>query len=155
MMDAAMRNVAVLGATGSIGSSALDVIARHPQRLRASVLAAGCNVAALVELCRRHRPDHAVVADETCFDALRDGLHAAGLATQAHAGKDAIETLAADAACDTVVAAIVGAAGLDSALAAARATASTLRSSRACKCGNRESGIGNRKRNAMECGGSC
>jgi 1-deoxy-D-xylulose-5-phosphate reductoisomerase len=121
MMDAAMRNVAVLGATGSIGSSALDVIARHPQRLRASVLAAGCNVAALVELCRRHRPDHAVVADETCFDALRDGLHAAGLATQAHAGKDAIETLAADAACDTVVAAIVGAAGLDSALAAARA----------------------------------
>jgi 1-deoxy-D-xylulose-5-phosphate reductoisomerase len=116
-----MRNVAVLGATGSIGSSALDVIARHPQRLRASVLAAGCNVAALVELCRRHRPDQAVVADETCFDALRDGLHAAGLATQAHAGKDAIETLAADAACDTVVAAIVGAAGLDSALAAARA----------------------------------
>ena len=116
-----MRNVAVLGATGSIGASALDVIARHPQRLRASVLAAGCNVAALVELCRGHRPDHAVVADETGFDALRDGLHAAGLATQAHAGKDAIETLAAGAACDTVVAAIVGAAGLDSALAAARA----------------------------------
>jgi 1-deoxy-D-xylulose-5-phosphate reductoisomerase len=116
-----MRNVAVLGATGSIGSSALDVIARHPQRLRASVLVAGCNVAALVELCRRHRPDHAVVADETCFDALRDGLRAAGLATQAHAGKDAIETFAANEACDTVVAAIVGAAGLDSALSAARA----------------------------------
>jgi 1-deoxy-D-xylulose-5-phosphate reductoisomerase len=121
MVDAAMRNVAVLGATGSIGSSALDVIARHPQRLRASVLAAGCNVAALVELCRTHRPDHAVVADGTCFDALRDGLHAAGLATQAHAGKNAIETLAASEACDTVVAAIVGAAGLDSALTAARA----------------------------------
>ena len=57
-----IRNVAVLGATGSIGTSALDVIARHPARLRASVLAAGRNVEALIELCRRHRPRHAVIA---------------------------------------------------------------------------------------------
>ena len=49
----------MLGATGSIGSSALDVIARHPQRLRASVLAAGHKVDALISLCVRHRPDHA------------------------------------------------------------------------------------------------
>src|SRR5688572_8520201 len=116
-----MRRVAVLGATGSIGTSALDVIARHPQRLRACVLAAGSNAAALVELCRHHRPEHAVVAEESAFPALRDGLREAGLTTQAHCGDDALQQLVAGDACDTVVAAIVGAAGLPSTLAAARA----------------------------------
>lgn len=113
--------VAVLGATGSIGASALDVIAQHPDRFRASVLAAGSKVEALVELCRRHRPDHAVIADASAHAALRDSLRAAGLSTQAHAGMDALDTLAASDACDSVVAAIVGAAGLSSTLAAARA----------------------------------
>ncbi len=113
--------VAVLGATGSIGASALDVIARHPGQWRASVLAAGSRVPELVELCRRHRPDHAVIADEAGLAALRDGLRAAGLPTEAHAGMDAISTLAGSDACEVVVAAIVGAAGLDSTLAAARA----------------------------------
>jgi 1-deoxy-D-xylulose-5-phosphate reductoisomerase len=116
-----MRNVAVLGATGSIGTSALDVIARHPGALRASVLAAGNRVDALIELCRAHRPLHAVIADENAFAALRDGLRDAGLDTRAHAGAKALAELAAGDACDTVVAAIVGAAGLDSTLAAARA----------------------------------
>ena len=116
-----MRNVAVLGATGSIGTSALDVIARHPDALRASVLAAGSRVDALVELCRAHRPAHAVIADEGAYAALRDGLRSAGLDTRAHAGVQALAELAAGEACDTVVAAIVGAAGLDSTLAAARA----------------------------------
>ena len=116
-----MQQVAVLGATGSIGTSALDVIARHPRRLRASVLAAGSNVDALVALCRTHRPDHAVIADVACYETLRDALRAAGLATQAHAGDDALEALAGSDACHTVVAAIVGAAGLRSTLAAARA----------------------------------
>ena len=115
------RRVAVLGATGSIGASALDVIARHPERFRATVLAAGSRVEALVALCRLHRPEHAAVADPAAFEALRDGLRAAGLDTQAHAGHDAITALAADGSSDTVVAAIVGAAGLDSTLAAARA----------------------------------
>nr|WP_219339808.1 1-deoxy-D-xylulose-5-phosphate reductoisomerase [Luteimonas salinisoli] len=110
-----------MGATGSIGGSALDVIARHPQRLRASVLAAGSNVDALLALCRTHRPDHAVVADESRFAALRDGLRAAGLPVRAHAGAAALDALVAGEACDIVVAAIVGAAGLDSTLAAARA----------------------------------
>ena len=116
-----MRQVAVLGATGSIGASALDVIARHPDRLRASVLAAGSKVDALLALCAVHRPDHAVVADPDAFPRLRDGLRAAGLATRAHAGTEALEALAAGPECDTVVAAIVGAAGLGSTLAAARA----------------------------------
>lgn len=116
-----MRQVAVLGATGSIGTSALDVIARHPSRLRASVLAAGRQVDGLLALCRAHRPAHAVIADEALYATLRDGLLDAGLPTQAHAGMQALDTLAASDACDTVVAAIVGAAGLSSTLAAARA----------------------------------
>ena len=116
-----IRRVAVLGATGSIGASALDVIARHPQQLRACVLAAGSNVDALLDLCRIHRPAHAVIADPALFTRLRDGLREAGLGTEAHAGADALDTLAASDACDTVVAAIVGAAGLSSTLAAARA----------------------------------
>ena len=118
---AEIRHVAVLGATGSIGTSALDVIARHPQRLRASVLAAGRNVDALLALCRTHRPRHAVIADEAGFAALRDGLRDAGLDTEAHAGNAALEALVESDACETVVAAIVGAAGLSSTLAAARA----------------------------------
>ncbi|KAF1686291.1 1-deoxy-D-xylulose-5-phosphate reductoisomerase [Pseudoxanthomonas broegbernensis] len=116
-----MRQVAVLGATGSIGASALDVIARHRGRLRASVLAAGSNAEALVKLCITHRPDHAAVADPAAWPRLRDGLRDAGLPTHAHAGPDALQALAAGPECDTVVAAIVGAAGLGSTLAAARA----------------------------------
>lgn len=116
-----IRRIAVLGATGSIGASALDVIARHPERFRASVLAAGSKVDALLELCREHRPDHAVIADESLYPALRDGLTAAGLPTRAHAGMESLDALVAGDACDSVVAAIVGAAGLSSTLAAARA----------------------------------
>ncbi|WP_312709469.1 1-deoxy-D-xylulose-5-phosphate reductoisomerase, partial [Stenotrophomonas sp.] len=100
---------------------ALDVMARHPDRYRASVLAAGRQVDALVALCVAHRPDHAVIADATLYPALRAGLQAAGLATEAHAGAAALDALAASDACDTLVAAIVGAAGLSSTLAAARA----------------------------------
>ena len=116
-----MQRIAVFGATGSIGASALDVIARHPERCRATVLAAGNRVDALIELCRVHRPEHAAVADEAAYPALRDGLRNAGLATRAHVGLASMESLAASDACDTVVAAIVGAAGLSSTLAAARA----------------------------------
>ena len=116
-----MRQVAVLGATGSIGASALDVIARHPDRLQASVLAAGSQVDALLALCRTYRPAHAVIADEALYGTLRDGLRDAALPTQPHAGTQALDTLAASDACDTVIAAIVGAAGLSSTLAAARA----------------------------------
>lgn len=121
MQQPTFQRVAVLGATGSIGTSALDVIARHPGQMRASVLAAGNNVAALVQLCVQHRPDHAVIANPSQYAHLRDGLAAAGLATQAHAGDAAIAGLAGSDQCDTVVAAIVGAAGLASTLAAARA----------------------------------
>jgi 1-deoxy-D-xylulose-5-phosphate reductoisomerase len=115
------RQVAVLGATGSIGGSALDVIARHPDRFRASVLSANARVEDLLALCRRFRPDDAVIADPAGHAALADGLRAAGLATRAHAGPDALVECAAADNSDTVIAAIVGAAGLLSTLAAARA----------------------------------
>ena len=119
--SAKQRQVAVVGATGSIGTSALDVIARHPERLRASVLAAGSNVQALIQLCRQHRPSHAVIAEGSLYAALRDGLREAALDTQPHAGEEALAAIAEGDECDTVVAAIVGAAGLPSTLAAARA----------------------------------
>jgi 1-deoxy-D-xylulose-5-phosphate reductoisomerase len=116
-----MKRVAVLGATGSIGASALDVIARHPERFCVSVLSANEKVDELIALCARFQPQAAVVADESRFAALRDGLRAAGLQTEPHAGAAALDGLAGSDRCDTVIAAIVGAAGLNSTLAAARA----------------------------------
>ena len=116
-----MKKIALLGATGSIGGSALDVIARHPDRFTVSVLSADSSVDELLSLCRRFRPAHAVIANQAHYPALRDGLAAAGLPTQAHTGPSALAELAASDACDSVIAAIVGAAGMASTLAAARA----------------------------------
>jgi 1-deoxy-D-xylulose-5-phosphate reductoisomerase len=116
-----MRHVGVFGATGSIGASALDVIARHPQRFRASVLTAHRNVEALVALCQRFKPDLAVISDAAAEDHLRERLGSSGLGTRAAAGEGALREAAAGELCDTVIAAIVGAAGLESTLAAARA----------------------------------
>lgn len=116
-----MIRVGVFGATGSIGGSALDVIARHPQRYRASVLTAARQVDALLALCEVHRPDHAVIADATAYPALRHGLAERGLATKPHGGAEALTALAGSNQLDTMVAAIVGAAGVPSVLAAAAA----------------------------------
>lgn len=116
-----MRNVAVFGATGSIGASALDVIARHPDRFRASVLTAHRNIDALVQLCRRFRPQLAVIGDAAAAPLLQERLAADGLPTRASGGAAALREAAAGDESDTVVAAIVGAAGLESTLAAARA----------------------------------
>ena len=116
----ALRKVAVLGATGSIGGSTLDVIARHPERFRASVLTAHSNVAALSELCVRFQPDLAVIADPALEGELARRITAAGLRCDIASGHDAITAAVSGTLCDTVVAAIVGAAGLASTLAAAR-----------------------------------
>jgi len=117
----AIRQVGVLGATGSIGTSTLDVIARHPERFRASVLVANRGTEALAKLCERFRPDLAIVADPTMEADLARRLAAAGVTCDIASGADAVTAAAAGPLCDTVVAAIVGAAGLDSTLAAARA----------------------------------
>ena len=116
-----MRNVAVLGATGSIGGNTLDVIARHPERFRASVLTAHRQVEELVALCVRHRPELAVIADPALEADLSRRLAAAGVRCEVASGHAALTAAAAGNLCDTVVAAIVGAAGLESTLAAARA----------------------------------
>ncbi|GGY24831.1 1-deoxy-D-xylulose 5-phosphate reductoisomerase [Rhodanobacter panaciterrae] len=116
-----MKNVAVLGATGSIGGNTLDVIARHPERFRATVLTAHRQVEALAELCIRHRPQLAVIADPALEAELARRLAAAGVRCAVASGHAALTAAAAGELCDTVVAAIVGAAGLDSTLAAARA----------------------------------
>lgn len=116
-----MRRIAVLGATGSIGASTLDVVARHPDRFQITALAAHRSVDELVQLCVRFRPQLAVIADAACEAALRMQLTAAGISCRVAAGPEALIEAAADSHCDTVVAAIVGAAGLESTLAAARA----------------------------------
>jgi 1-deoxy-D-xylulose-5-phosphate reductoisomerase len=116
-----MRNVAVLGATGSIGGNTLDVIARHPERFRATILTAHRQVDALVALCTAHRPKLAVIADPALEAELSRKLKTAGVNCDVASGHDALASAAAGDCCDTVVAAIVGAAGLESTLAAARA----------------------------------
>lgn len=116
-----MKRIALLGATGSIGSSALDVIARHPDRFAVHALTAAAQVDALVELCRRFRPRYAAIADAAQAEALATGLRRHGLTTEALAGAQALDFVAAEAGSDTVIAAIVGAAGLSSSLAAAEA----------------------------------
>jgi 1-deoxy-D-xylulose-5-phosphate reductoisomerase len=116
-----MRRIAVLGATGSIGGSTLDVVARHPEQFRASVLTANHRVEVLVELCVRHRPDRAVVADPAHERELARRLTDAGVHCEVASGPAALVAAASGELCDTVVAAIVGAAGLESTLAAAHA----------------------------------
>ncbi len=115
------RNIAILGATGSIGASALDVIARHPQRFHATALSAHHNVAALTDLCILYQPELAVIAEPTLLDQLAQALKTAGLKTRPAAGQSGLIEAASGTHCDTVLAAIVGAAGLPSTLAAAQA----------------------------------
>ncbi len=117
----AIRQVAILGVTGSIGKSALDVVTRHPDRFRASILSAHRNVTALSELCAIHRPDLAVIADPSLEKELATRLHRAGVRCDIASGMESLATAAASPQCDTVVAGIVGAAGLMPSLAAARA----------------------------------
>ncbi|MDZ3823046.1 MAG: 1-deoxy-D-xylulose-5-phosphate reductoisomerase [Pseudoxanthomonas sp.] len=116
-----MRRLCILGATGSIGASALDVVARHPDRYAVHALAGGHRVEPLADLCQRFRPQRAAIADPAALDGLAAALRERGLSTEASAGPAALAGLAADPGCDTVVAAIVGAAGLASSLAAAEA----------------------------------
>lgn len=113
--------VTVLGATGSIGLSTLDVIARHPQAYRVFALTGFSRVAELSQLCLQHRPQYAVVADEQAAQQLRAGLAQAGSATQVLSGPDSLCEVAAASEVDVVMAAIVGAAGLKPTLAAVRA----------------------------------
>ncbi|RMD78953.1 MAG: 1-deoxy-D-xylulose-5-phosphate reductoisomerase [Gammaproteobacteria bacterium] len=113
--------VVVLGSTGSIGASTLDVLARHPERYRVVALGARANVDRLAEQCLRHRPRYAALAEPAAAEALRRRLRAQAPEVEVLAGAEALEALAALPEAGCVMAAIVGAAGLRSTLAAARA----------------------------------
>jgi 1-deoxy-D-xylulose-5-phosphate reductoisomerase len=119
--DMGSRTLALtlLGATGSIGGSTLDVVSRHPDRYRMLALSAHTSAAELLELCRRHRPRYAVLSGTAENSGLRRRfVDAAG--TELLFGAQALEAVAAHPDCDAVMAAIVGAAGLASSMAAAR-----------------------------------
>ncbi len=114
-----MQNLVLLGATGSIGASTLDVVARHPERYRIDTLTAHSSAERLLELARRHRARRAVLSGLAEDSALRRRFRDAGC--DLLFGVHALEQAAAAADCDVVMAAIVGAAGLPATLAAARA----------------------------------
>jgi 1-deoxy-D-xylulose-5-phosphate reductoisomerase len=116
-----VRRLTLLGATGSIGDSALDVVARHPDRFVVTALTAHRQWEKLAALCRRHRPEVAALFDPDAARALERALAGDGLPTRVLAGADGVCAAARLPAVDTVVAAIVGAAGLKPTLAAARA----------------------------------
>ncbi|HTC53435.1 MAG TPA: 1-deoxy-D-xylulose-5-phosphate reductoisomerase [Steroidobacteraceae bacterium] len=116
-----MKGIAVLGATGSVGVNTLDVIARHPDRYRAVALGAHRNVEGLFKQIQQFRPAVAALTDSAAALVLEQRVKAAGLPTAVLAGPASLETLATLPEVDQVMAAVVGAAGLRSTLAAARA----------------------------------
>ena len=116
-----LQRIAVLGATGSIGQSTLDVIARHPDRYQVFGLAALRQIDLLEAQIDQFQPTVVVVVDAAAAEILRVRLQKRGVATTVLTGPDALNTLAQHPDVDTVMAAIVGAAGLPSALAAAEA----------------------------------
>jgi 1-deoxy-D-xylulose-5-phosphate reductoisomerase len=116
-----MIGVAVLGSTGSVGESTLDVLARHPQRFRLVALAAHSNAQKLAGQILKFHPPYAALADAAAAAQLRELLGTQAPATRILAGPGALEELAALSEVHCVMAAIVGAAGLRSTLAAARA----------------------------------
>ncbi|MES2148858.1 MAG: 1-deoxy-D-xylulose-5-phosphate reductoisomerase [Pseudomonadota bacterium] len=116
-----MQRITILGATGSIGVSTLDVLARHPDKYSVYALSAHSRVEQLFEQCLRFSPAHAVVGTADAAARLSALLQARGLRTEVSFGEAALCAVASSAGTDTVMAAIVGAAGLAPALAAARA----------------------------------
>ncbi|ANJ54528.1 1-deoxy-D-xylulose-5-phosphate reductoisomerase [Pseudomonas silesiensis] len=115
------QQITVLGATGSIGLSTLDVIARHPERYQVFALSGYTRLSELRALCVRHAPRFAVVPEASAARGLQDDLHAAGLSTRVLVGEEGLCHVVADPEVDAVMAAIVGAAGLRPTLAAVEA----------------------------------
>jgi 1-deoxy-D-xylulose-5-phosphate reductoisomerase len=115
------QQITVLGATGSIGLSTLDVIARHPERYQVFALSGFTRLSELFALCVRHVPQFAVVPEAAAARGLQDDLRAAGLPTRVLVGEEGLCQVAAAPEVDAVMAAIVGAAGLRPTLAAVEA----------------------------------
>lgn len=117
---ASRQRLTILGATGSIGANTLDVVARHPERFEVVALSANSQVDRLFKQCLLARPRYAVVGDAAAAQSLQRRLRQAGAATEALAGADALCMIASLPEIDTVMAAIVGAAGLAPTLAAVK-----------------------------------
>lgn len=118
--------VTVLGATGSIGMSTLDVIVQHPERYQVFAVTAFTRIAELRELCNRHRPRYAVVADSDNARLLQGQLDGDDVPTRVLVGEGGLSEVAAHPEVDVVMAAIVGAAGLRPTLAAVQASKRVL-----------------------------
>jgi len=116
-----VKAVTILGATGSVGTSALDVIERHPERYRVHALTAQNNVDGLADLAARFAPEVVVIGDASLEGRLREALRVRGARARVAGGRDALVDVARAPAVDAVLAAIVGVAGLVPALAAAEA----------------------------------
>lgn len=116
-----MQSLTVLGSTGSIGTSTLDVVARHPDKYRIFALTAYRQVELMFKQCMQFQPSFAVLLDEQSVVQLRNMLRDAGSKTEVLSGVDALEQVCVSSEVDAVMAAIVGAAGLRPTLAAAKA----------------------------------
>ena len=121
MQDVIMQKITILGSTGTIGQQTLDVIARHNNLYKVYALAANANVDALLKQCLQFKPKFAVLLNEKAAQDLRAKLKAHNSATQVLAGLSGLIQVSSDDAVDSVMAAIVGAAGLQPAMAAAYA----------------------------------
>jgi 1-deoxy-D-xylulose-5-phosphate reductoisomerase len=115
------QRISVLGSTGSVGANTLDVIARHPDRFEVFALSAATQVDLMLQQCAGFKPAFAVMSNEAAGRELARKIETQGLATKVLWGQTALEEMASHESVDTVMAAIVGAAGLASCLAAARA----------------------------------
>ncbi|MCG6967515.1 MAG: 1-deoxy-D-xylulose-5-phosphate reductoisomerase [Chromatiaceae bacterium] len=115
-----MRGVAILGSTGSIGISTLDVVERHPDRYRVVALSANTDIRGMLEQCRTHRPQLVAMADPASARAVEQRLRAEGIPAEVMAGAAGLEAVATHPDADDLMAAIVGAAGVLPTLAAVR-----------------------------------
>lgn len=145
MMAEAIRRIAILGSTGSVGTSTLDVVAAHPERLSVVALAAGRNRELMLGQCERFRPACVSMSDPEDAAWLRSAL---SYAPEIHSGPDGLLACALHPGANTVVAAVVGAAGLQS-------TEAALRAGRRVCVANKESLVvgGALMRAAIEAGG--
>lgn len=115
------QRIAVLGSTGSVGANTLDVASRHPDRFEVFALSASSQVDLMLQQCLQFRPTFAVMAQEEAGRALAARIESSGLPTRVLWGSAALDTIASHESVDAVMASIVGAAGLSSCIAAARA----------------------------------
>ena len=115
-----MQNVTILGSTGTIGEQTLDVIARHKERYKVFALTANTNVTAMLQQCLDFKPTYAVMLDADAAANLSQQLKTLDSHTIVLTGLSSLEQVSSDTAVDTVMAAIVGAAGLKPAMAAAK-----------------------------------